>query len=159
MELLSGERGPVMILDYGHTPEAFTHSLRAIRSVFAGKIIMIFGVDGDRDTTKRVAMAQNAAAGSDIVIVTDYNPRFEDPDAIRQVLVQTIADQYPDVALYDIADPAAAIRKAIALAGDDALVFWAGPGHEDYREVRGERISYSSREDSVKALAEAGWSA
>lgn len=159
MEVLSGEYGPVMILDYGHTPEAFSHSLRAIRSAFPGTVIMIFGVDGDRDTTKRVAMAQNAAAGSDIVIVTDYNPRFEDPDAIRQVLVQTIADQYPEVELYDIADPATAIRKGIALAGDHSLVFWAGPGHEDYREVRGKRIDYSSREDSLKALAEAGWSA
>ncbi|MGB3414338.1 MAG: UDP-N-acetylmuramyl-tripeptide synthetase [Microbacteriaceae bacterium] len=152
-----GVAGPTMILDYGHTPEAFTHSLKAINSVHSGPVIMLFGVDGDRDTTKRAAMAENAAAQSDIVIITDYNPRFEDPGAIRGVLLEAIKSTYPERELHEEADPASAIRLAIRLAGDNGLIFWAGPGHEDYREVQGQRLDYSSREDSLAALAEAGW--
>ncbi len=63
----------------------------------------------------------------------------------------------PDAELYEVADPRAAFRAALALAGDGDVVLYAGPGHEDYQEVAGQRLPYSARDDARLALREAGW--
>lgn len=156
-ERVSGDRGPSVFVDFGHSPDAFLNTLKAVRRFTPGKVIMLFGADGDRDTTKRPEMARVAAAGSDVLIVTDHHPRFEDPDSIRKVLIDSARGAYPDHEIHEVSPPEAAIRLAVSLAGDGDSILWAGPGHQDYRDIRGVRTPYSAREEARAALREAGW--
>jgi UDP-N-acetylmuramoyl-L-alanyl-D-glutamate--2,6-diaminopimelate ligase len=156
-ELVSGERGPLVYIDYGHSPDAFLNTLAAIRASTTGRIIMVFGADGDRDKTKRAAMGAIAAAGADAVVITDFHPRFEDPALIRATLMAAAKIAAPNGELYEVPDPATAFRRALSLAGVGDVVLYAGPGHEDYQEVAGVKIPYSAREDARAALQEAGW--
>jgi len=156
-ERVSGDRGPVVFIDYGHTPDAFENTLQALRRVTTGKIVMVFGADGDRDATKRADMGAIAARGADTVMITDFHPRYEDPQAIRSALLAGARAAVPDADLHEIADPRAAFRAALAMAGPGDVVLYAGPGHEDYREIAGEHLPYSAREDARLALSEAGW--
>ena len=156
-ELVSGKAGPMFFVDYGHTPEAFAHTLAALREVTEGRILMVFGADGDRDTTKRADMGAIAARGADVVIVTDFHPRTENPHDIRAVLLAGARAATTGADIREVADPRLAVREAIALAREGDAILYAGPGHEDYRDVGTERIAYSAREDVRLALAEAGW--
>lgn len=79
--------GQPVYVDYGHSPDAFSTTIDAIRPFTTGCLIMVFGADGDRDPSKREEMGRIAAEGSDVLIVTDYNPRFEDAAAIRATLL------------------------------------------------------------------------
>ncbi|XUK62515.1 UDP-N-acetylmuramyl-tripeptide synthetase [Plantibacter sp. RU18] len=156
-ERISGDRGPVVYIDYGHSPDAFLNTLAAIRAVTPGRVIMVFGADGDRDTTKRADMGAIAARGADVVVITDFHPRSEDPASIRRVLLDAARDAVPDGELLEVADPATAFRTALSLASTGDSILYAGPGHEDYHEVAGVKIPYSARDDSRVALREAGW--
>ncbi|ROQ40850.1 UDP-N-acetylmuramoylalanyl-D-glutamate--2,6-diaminopimelate ligase [Frondihabitans sp. PhB188] len=156
-ERVSGARGPSVFVDFGHSPDAFLTTLAAVRRFTPGKVVMLFGADGDRDTTKRPEMARVAAAGSDILVVTDHHPRFEDPDAIRKTLLDAAREAYPDHEIHEVSPPEAAIRTAVALAGEGDSILWAGPGHQDYRDIQGVRTPYSAREEARAALREAGW--
>jgi UDP-N-acetylmuramoyl-L-alanyl-D-glutamate--2,6-diaminopimelate ligase len=157
LEVVSGPVGPVAVVDYGHTPEAFRLSLEALRRVTPGKIIMVFGADGDRDSLKRPELGAIAARLADVVIVTDYHPRSEDPKLIREALLAGARSARPDGEILEVPDPASAVREAVARAGSGDVVFYAGPGHEDYREVAGIKIAYDAREDVRSALREAGY--
>lgn len=156
-ERVSGERGPIVFVDYGHTPDAFVSALEALRRVTPGRIVMLFGADGDRDPSKREDMGAIAARLADAVVVTDFHPRSEDPAAIRRVLVEAARAAVPERELYEVADPRAALRQALAIAGDGDVILYAGPGHEDYHEVAGEKLPYSARDDARLALHETGW--
>jgi len=118
---------------------------------------MVFGADGNRDTTKRAAMGAIAARGADVVVITDFHPRYEDPAAIRAALIAGAREAVPDVELYEVADPRTAFRTALGLAAPGDSILYAGPGHENYHEVNGVKIPYSARDDSRLALREAGW--
>jgi UDP-N-acetylmuramoyl-L-alanyl-D-glutamate--2,6-diaminopimelate ligase len=156
-ERVSGDTGPAVYVDFGHSPDAFLHTLDAVRKVTAGKVIMLFGADGDRDPSKRPAMAQVAAAGSDILVITDHHPRFEDPTSIRAGLEKAARESYPHHEIYNVSPPEAAIRKAVSLATTGDAILWAGPGHQDYRDIRGVRTPYSARKEARDALKEHGW--
>jgi UDP-N-acetylmuramoyl-L-alanyl-D-glutamate--2,6-diaminopimelate ligase len=156
-EIVSGERGPLVFVDYGHTAEAFAHTLRAVRAVVSGKVIMVFGADGDRDTTKRGAMGAVSARYADTVIVTDFHPRSEDPQLIRAALLAGAHAENSGAEIHEVADPRAAVRLAISLAGEGDAILYAGPGHEDYRDLGSSREDYNAREDTKQALREAGW--
>ncbi len=158
-ERVSGDHGPVVYVDYGHSPDAFLQTLAAIRRFAVGRIIMLFGADGDRDTTKRAEMGAIAARGADVVVVTDFHPRTEDPAAIRAALIAGAREAVPDREIHEVADPRAAFRAALALASEGDVILYAGPGHEDYHEVNGVKIPYSARDDARLALREAGWPA
>jgi UDP-N-acetylmuramoyl-L-alanyl-D-glutamate--2,6-diaminopimelate ligase len=158
-ERISGDRGPLVYIDYGHSPDAFLQTLRAIRRFTTGKVVMVFGADGDRDATKRAEMGAIAARGADVIVITDFHPRWEDPAAIRAALIAGAREAVPDREIHEIADPRAAFRAAVALAGEGDAILYAGPGHEDYHEVKGVKIPYSARDDAKQALREAGWSA
>ena len=156
-ERVSGEAGPVVFVDYGHTPDAFERFLSSLREVTPGRIVMVFGADGGRDATKRSDMGAIAARGADEVIITDFHPRYEDPAAIRAALIAGALEAVPDARIQEIADQRVAIRTAIAHAGEGDVVFYAGPGHEDYQEVAGVHLPYSARDEARLALREAGW--
>ncbi len=157
-ERVSGDRGPSVYVDFGHSPDAFENTLAAVRRFTTGRTIMVFGADGDRDATKRHEMARVAAQGSDILVITDHHPRFEDPASIRKTLLEgakLAADQ--PLETYEVSPPEMAIRKAVSLAKEGDSILWAGPGHQDYRDIRGVRTPYSARDEARAALREAGW--
>ena len=156
-QLVSGARGPAVFVDFGHSPDAFEKTLAAVRRVTPGKVLMLFGADGDRDASKRFDMARTAVEGSDILVVTDHHPRFEDPASIRATLVEGARRARPDAEIHEYSPPEAAIVAAVGLVGDGDAILWAGPGHQDYRDIRGVRTPYSARELSRRALKAAGW--
>jgi UDP-N-acetylmuramoyl-L-alanyl-D-glutamate--2,6-diaminopimelate ligase len=157
IERVSGESGPAVYVDYGHSPDAFITTMDAIRRFTTGRLIMIFGADGDRDNSKRLDMGRIGSEGSDVLFITDYNPRFEDAAAIRATLLEGAASAEHPAEVHEVASQAQAIRAAVALAQPGDSVLWAGPGHEDYIDVQGEKIPFSARDEARRALREAGW--
>ena len=116
--------GAPVYVDYAHTPDALAAAIDALRPHVSGRLITVFGAGGDRDQGKRPEMGRVAAAHSDLVIVTDDNPRGEDPAAIRaQVLAGATGAR-------EVGDRREAIRAAIAQAGAGDIVLVAGKGHE-----------------------------
>ncbi|NYF14548.1 UDP-N-acetylmuramoyl-L-alanyl-D-glutamate--2,6-diaminopimelate ligase [Pseudoclavibacter sp. JAI123] len=157
LDLVSGDSELRVYVDYGHTAASFRAVLHALRPFTPGRLFMIFGADGDRDKGKRPEMARAASEESDVVIVTDYNPRTEDPDDIRRTLIQTIRAEFPERELYEIADSATGINHAIAMAEVGDLIFIGGHGHRADVEVDGRIVPYSAREAAASALREHGW--
>ncbi|GAB3604218.1 Mur ligase family protein [Microbacterium aureliae] len=154
---VSGDRGPAVYVDFGHSPDAFEKTLAAIRHVTPGRVLMLVGADGDRDATKRHDMGRTAVEGSDILVITDHHPRFEDPDGIRATLIEGARRARPDAEIHEFSPPERAIVEAVRLVGEGDAILWAGPGHQDYRDVRGTRAPYSARELARRALRAAGW--
>ena len=116
--------GAPVYIDYAHTPDALAAAIAALRPHVKGRLITVFGAGGDRDTGKRAPMGEAAVAGSDLVIVTDDNPRGEDPAAIRAAVLKGAEGAR------DIGGRREAIATAIAEAGRDDIVLVAGKGHE-----------------------------
>lgn len=117
-------RGAPVYVDYAHTPEALCAAMAALRPHVEGRLITVFGAGGDRDQGKRAEMGAAAAAGSEVVIVTDDNPRGEDPAAIRAQVLEGAPDAI------EIGDRREAIAAAIARAQAQDIVLVAGKGHE-----------------------------
>lgn len=156
-ELISPAGAPNVYVDFGHSPDAFLNTLAAVRKVTAGKLLMLFGADGDRDASKRPEMARVAAAGCDILVITDHHPRFEDPASIRKTLVDSAKAFRPELEIHEVSPPEAAIRLAVSLVQPGDAILWAGPGHQDYRDIRGVRTPYSARAEARAALKEQGY--
>ncbi len=116
--------GAPVYVDYAHTPDALDAAIAALKPHVAGRLIVMFGAGGDRDTGKREPMGQSAAAGADVVIVTDDNPRSEDPAAIRAEVLKGAPNAT------EIGDRRSAIAAAIDMAGPEDIVLLAGKGHE-----------------------------
>ena len=144
-------KAPVFV-DYAHTPDGLNVLLRAARPHVRGKLIVVFGCGGDRDTTKRPIMGDVARRLADEVIITDDNPRSEEPAAIRAA----IRKGAPDAS--EIGDRASAIQEGVRrLKPGDALLI-AGKGHETGQIVKGVTIPFSDFEAARDALKEAGGS-
>jgi len=156
-ERVSGDRGPAVFVDFGHSPDAFLNTLAAVRVFTEGRVIMVFGADGDRDASKRHEMARVASEGSDILVITDHHPRFENAESIRATLVEGAALAEHQAELHEVSPPERAIRVAVGLAREGDSILWAGPGHQDYRDIEGVRTPYSARGEARQALVEAGW--
>jgi UDP-N-acetylmuramoyl-L-alanyl-D-glutamate--2,6-diaminopimelate ligase len=156
-ERVSGDRGPTVYVDFGHSADAFLQTLAAVRTVTSGKVIMVFGADGDRDASKRHEMGRVASEGSDVLVITDHHPRFENPASIRATLVEGAHLAEHEAELHEVSPPEKAIRAAVALAKEGDSILWAGPGHQDYRDIEGVRTPYSARDEARAALIEAGW--
>jgi len=116
--------GAPVYVDYAHTPDALEAAIGALRAHAAGRIVTVFGAGGDRDQGKRADMGAVAARLSDVAIVTDDNPRHEDPAAIRRAVLQQAAGAR------EVPDRREAIAEAVRLAGADDIVLVAGKGHE-----------------------------
>lgn len=126
--------GAPVYVDYAHTPDAIEAAIAALRPHVNGRLITVFGAGGDRDGGKRPEMGRAACDGSDVVIVTDDNPRGEDPAQIRAAVLGGCDDK-----AREIGDRRSAIAAAIAEAGRDDIVLVAGKGHEQGQIVgRGE---------------------
>ncbi|GAA4643227.1 UDP-N-acetylmuramoyl-L-alanyl-D-glutamate--2,6-diaminopimelate ligase [Pontixanthobacter gangjinensis] len=118
------QAGAPVYIDYAHTPDALESAITALRPHVKGKLITVFGAGGDRDQGKRSEMGRVAAEQSDVVIVTDDNPRGEEPSAIRAEIMATANGAQ------EIGDRRAAIAAAIAQAGGKDIILIAGKGHE-----------------------------
>ena len=125
--------GAPVYVDYAHTPDGLRAAIDALRPHVKGKLITIFGAGGDRDTGKRPEMGKVAAELSDIAIVTDDNPRGEDPAAIRADIMAGAPGAQ------EVGDRRAAIAHAIGLAGADDIILLAGKGHEQ-GQIIGDRV-------------------
>lgn len=127
------QAGAPVYVDYAHTPDALEAAIAALKPHTSGRLILVFGAGGDRDPGKRAPMGQAAALGADVVIVTDDNPRSEDPAAIRAEILKGAPDAT------EIGDRRAAIAAAVAMAGPDDIVLLAGKGHEQ-GQIIGDRV-------------------
>ncbi|MDE2597294.1 MAG: UDP-N-acetylmuramoyl-L-alanyl-D-glutamate--2,6-diaminopimelate ligase [Sphingomonadales bacterium] len=116
--------GAPVYVDYAHTPDALEAAIAALRPHVNGRLICVFGAGGDRDQGKRPEMGRVAAEQADVAIVTDDNPRGEDPAAIRAMVLAGAGG------LREVGDRRAAIADAIGQAGKDDIVLIAGKGHE-----------------------------
>ncbi len=141
-----------VIVDYAHSPDSLKGALGAARAVCDGRVIIVFGAGGDRDTGKRPQMGEAAAAGADLVVVTSDNPRSEEPAAI----IAAVAEGVPDgTEMRTIEDRREAIGWAIAEAAPGDLVLIAGKGHEQGQEgPGGEKEPFDDRQVALEALGE-----
>jgi len=142
---------PMVIVDYAHTPQALGAAINAVREHTRGDVWVVFGCGGDRDPGKRALMAQ-AAESADHIIVTDDNPRTENPAHIRLMIINGF--QAPSAAM-EIGDRKRAIQFAIWHAQPDDAVLVAGKGHEDYQIVGNQVLEFSDREAVTLMLKEA----
>ena len=127
------------VVDYAHKPDAVTAALSTLRPLTTGRLVVVIGAGGDRDQGKRPVMGEIAARLADVVIVTDDNPRTEDPATIRAAML-TGATSVPEserAEIHECGDRRAAIRLAVSLAGAGDTVIVAGKGHETGQEVDG----------------------
>lgn len=138
--------GGHVFVDYAHTPDGLDVLLRAARPHAPGRIIAVFGCGGDRDADKRPKMGAIAARQADVVIVTDDNPRSEDPAAIRAQILQAAPNAI------EIGDRTNAIAEAVAMlkAGDALMI--AGKGHETGQIIKGVTHPFSDQEVARTAL-------
>ncbi len=142
--------GPLVLVDYAHTPDALEKALAAVRSLATqrqGALWCVFGCGGNRDASKRPLMGRVAEQGADRVVVTSDNPRDEVPQAILDAIQAGMTQ--PHMAEVD---RAAAIQMAIAQASDRDVLLLAGKGHEDYQEIVGQRHHFSDFEVAQAAL-------
>ncbi|MGL6236949.1 MAG: UDP-N-acetylmuramoyl-L-alanyl-D-glutamate--2,6-diaminopimelate ligase [Segniliparus sp.] len=138
------------VVDYAHKPEALVKVLHALREHTEGRIAVVVGAGGDRDQGKRPIMGEACARGAELVVVTDDNPRSEDPAAIRaQVLAGTRGGS---AEVWEVGGRAEAIARAVSWARPGDTVLVAGKGHETYQEVNGVKSHFDDREVLAQAI-------
>lgn len=146
---------PQVVVDFAHTPAALENLLTTLKAHCQGRLISILGCGGDRDASKRAPMGKIAAQHSQLVIITDDNPRHENPAAIRQqVLAGAKQVANPEVEILEIGDRKKAIAKAIQLAQPQDWVVIAGKGHETYQEIAGQKYEFSDVKVANELLQE-----
>ena len=145
--------GATVYVDYAHTPDALENALRALRPHVEGRLHVVFGCGGDRDAGKRPLMGKVAGRLADAVVVTDDNPRGEDPAIIRKQILAGILTK-TGVTIREIGDRAEAISAAIAALEPKDLLVIAGKGHEAYQIVGDERRDFDDAATAHTAARE-----
>jgi len=140
MQTLGGGEHPVAVVDYSHTPDSLEKALSTLRENCQGKLYCVFGCGGDRDRGKRPVMAKIAESFADEVILTDDNPRFEDPAQIFQEVMAGFNDTTKVIAIHDRAK---AITSTLAKAKKGDCVLIAGKGAEMYQIIKDEKRYFS----------------
>ncbi|MET0966654.1 MAG: UDP-N-acetylmuramoyl-L-alanyl-D-glutamate--2,6-diaminopimelate ligase, partial [Nakamurella sp.] len=163
MERVDAGQDYLAVVDYAHKPAALAAVLDAIAEGLTGRLIVVVGAGGDRDTGKRPVMGAEAVTRADLLIVTDDNPRSEEPALIRaQVLTGALAPADYGVQgmgraeVLEIGDRRSAIRAAVRAARPGDAVVIAGKGHELGQEIAGVKHPFSDRDELLAALAAAG---
>ncbi len=154
--------GPVLgVVDYAHKPDAVVAVLAALREItgsgrrvrLGGRLICVLGAGGDRDRGKRPLMGAAAARGADLVIVTDDNPRTEEPAQIRQEVLAGAEESHAAAELLEVAGRREAIGRAVELAAPGDVIAVLGKGHERGQEVAGEVFPFDDRVELASALS------
>ncbi|SOD74331.1 UDP-N-acetylmuramoylalanyl-D-glutamate--2,6-diaminopimelate ligase [Jatrophihabitans sp. GAS493] len=153
MERIDSGQPFLVVVDYSHKPAAVQGALAALRPLTQGRLIIVLGCGGDRDRQKRPLMGAVAARDSDILIVTDDNPRSENPATIRAAMLAGVDPYAHPAEVIEIGDRAAAIAHAIGLAEPGDTVLIAGKGHEAGQEINGEIHPFDDRDVARAVLA------
>jgi UDP-N-acetylmuramoyl-L-alanyl-D-glutamate--2,6-diaminopimelate ligase len=140
--------GAPVYVDYAHKPDGLSNVLESVRPFTTGRVVVVFGCGGDRDRGKRPIMGEIASRLADIAIVTDDNPRSEDPAEIRAAIMAAAPGAT------EIGDRREAIRTAIDMLREGDTLIVAGKGHEHGQEIAGRKLHFSDHEEVAKALTE-----
>ncbi|MDK2918228.1 MAG: UDP-N-acetylmuramoyl-L-alanyl-D-glutamate--2,6-diaminopimelate ligase [Candidatus Petromonas sp.] len=151
-EPVENKKGINVIVDYAHTPDALKNVLSTIKQFAKGKIIVVFGCGGDRDKTKRPLMGKIAYELSDFCIITNDNPRSEDPNSIINDILKGIEAQNGKYEI--ILDRREAIKTAIKKANRNDVVLIAGKGHETYQVIKDKVFDFDDKKVAMEFLEE-----
>ncbi|MFT6121963.1 MAG: UDP-N-acetylmuramoyl-L-alanyl-D-glutamate--2,6-diaminopimelate ligase [Oleiphilaceae bacterium] len=156
MEVVKIKNQAIVVVDYAHTPDALENALEALRPHCSGLIFLVFGCGGDRDVGKRAEMAAIGETLADHIIVTDDNPRNEDPEKITNDIIKGFKSQAKVSVIHSRTD---AISRAMSQAMKDDVILIAGKGHETWQEIKGEQVFFSDMNEvkkySAKLMAKA----
>jgi UDP-N-acetylmuramoyl-L-alanyl-D-glutamate--2,6-diaminopimelate ligase len=151
--------GPLVLVDYAHTPDGMSQALKAARRLtggheaLAGRLLVVFGCGGDRDRGKRPLMAQIAATAADLAILTLDNPRTEDPRRIFEDAERGFVAAGARERARTVEDRAGAIEAALQAARPEDVVLIAGKGHETYQIIGTEKLPWDDRDAARDAWA------
>src|SRR6056297_2312034 len=145
--------GATVFVDYAHTPDAVATALKALRPHVMGRLVAIIGAGGDRDTAKRPLMGQAAVENADLVIITDDNPRSEDPASIRAAVMAGGADAGGAELARDVGDRAEAILRGVDMLGPGDALLICGKGHETGQIVGDDVFPFDDSEQASVAVA------
>lgn len=154
MERVDADPDVAVIVDYAHKPDALRAVLAALRPVTPGRLILVVGAGGDRDRGKRPIMGEVGAASADLLVVTDDNPRSEEPASIRAEIVEGARGSSATAEVVEVGDRREAIRYAVATAQPGDTVLIAGKGHETGQEVGTTVLPFDDRAEARAAIAE-----
>ena len=147
MELVgTTAKGASVYVDFAHTPDGIENALKSLKNHAQGKLWIAFGCGGNRDATKRPKMGAIAAALADEVIVTDDNPRFEDPADIRRQILAAAPNAL------EIGERAEAIKYVMQNAAQGDVILLAGKGHEEGQIVQGKVLPFNDKKEVLKNL-------
>ncbi|MGO2474540.1 MAG: Mur ligase family protein, partial [Vibrio litoralis] len=150
MELFQASKPQAkVVVDYAHTPDALEKALMALRVHCQGKLWSIFGCGGDRDSGKRPMMTEISESLADESIITDDNPRSEDP---AQIVADMLQGAVNPEQIHVIHSRYQACQYALQHAGENDIILLAGKGHEDYQIINGQTVHYSDRETAQVLL-------
>ena len=153
LERVGARDGAPIFVDYAHKPDALDKVLRALRPFAGHRLIVVFGCGGDRDPGKRPIMGEVAANLADVVIVTDDNPRSENPSAIRQAILAA-ARRAAGAEIREIGDRAEAIAAGVAMLTPGDVLLIAGKGHETGQILGDRTLPFSDQQEVRTALKE-----
>jgi UDP-N-acetylmuramoyl-L-alanyl-D-glutamate--2,6-diaminopimelate ligase len=155
LEQVSAPGDVLGVVDYAHKPDAIVAALAALRELATargGHLVCVIGAGGDRDEGKRPLMGAAAARGADLVVVTDDNPRTEDPAVVRAAVRAGAEGAATPAKIIEVAGRRAAIDEAVRLAGPADIVAVLGKGHERGQELNGEVVPFDDRVELTAAL-------
>ena len=158
MQAIAAQTGVAVLVDYAHTPDAVTRALgvgRELAQHRGGRVVALVGCGGDRDAAKRPMMGESAARMADVVIITDDNPRSEDPQTIRQEMM-TGVQRVPEserAQVLEIAGREKALQELVRLALPADVALALGKGHETTQEINGQRFDLDDRVVLAAAVA------
>ena len=150
LERIDEGQGFEVVVDYAHKPDAIEAVLATLRPLTRGRLLVVLGAGGERDAGKRPLMGEIAARDADLVVVTDDNPRSEDPSAIRRAILE--GTDGGAAVVVEIGDRRAAIAEAIHRAGPGDVVLVAGKGHETGQDVAGVVLAFDDRQVAREEL-------
>ena len=144
LEKIFDKKNIRVFIDYAHSPDAITKVLSSLKKITSGKLILVFGCGGDRDKLKRNQMTREALKYSDIIIITDDNPRFEDPRKIRHDMIRNLnSEDLKKIKV--IGNREIAIKKAVKFLSEQDVLLIAGKGHENYQLIKNKKFFFSDK--------------
>ena len=157
LEVVDAQTLPMVVVDYAHTADALEKALKALRPACKGRLWCVFGCGGDRDQSKRPMMGSIAAELAEQLVITSDNPRSEDAQAIIDAVLEGVpGDASEPNKLQVFVDRRTAIRFAVSNAAEQDVVLIAGKGHEDYQQVKDQRLPFNDVVEARLALRERG---
>jgi len=142
------------VVDYAHKADAIVAALAALRDLVSGRLICVLGAGGDRDRGKRAVMGAAAARGADLLIVTDDNPRTEDPAVIRAEVLRGAVAAGAAAQILEVDGRRAAITEAVSRAEPGDVIALLGKGHERGQEISGQIHPFDDRVELAAAMRE-----